>query len=240
MQRARRAALGAVLVVLGGLVLSGCRSQPGVAYYLGDSTVSESRIDQLAHGAKAGVDEFNQRNAGPLSEQAPVPGGDEIVAALVTRDVAKRLAGEMGVQPMTDQREPQSQGPKSEFSGIQDETIAYLNGIADAMVTSAQNGNQQLPVPGDDDVRDAFDRATAARVVDPSRFNDFKQAILGQRNYVVLLDLRAKMMAAAGRYRIRINPRYRPADFPLKYEQDQAGRSFVLIGLPMSSVGSHG
>ena len=234
MQRARRVAVVAVLAVLGALALAGCRSQPGVAYYIGDAKVSESRIDQLARDAKAKVDDYNRKlvdEQGPQAQLLPVPGGDDIVAALVTREVVRRVADELDARP---ESSGSPQGPQSEYNRADAETVAYLNAIAVSMQDS------RPPAPSDDDLRATFDRAVALRIVGPGDFAQFKQEILQSPNVPLVFAVRAKVMAAAARYRVTVNPRYQPAEFPLLRVRDPEGRPSVLLGLPMGSVGVRG
>jgi len=236
MQRARRAArlraACAVLVVLGGLALSGCRSQPGVAYYLGGTRVSESRVDQLAHDAKASVDEFNRRSGGEQAQPEPAPGGDDIVAALVAHDLTGRVADELGARPAPGTGTEQAQGPKSEYTRLRDETLANVEAIAQAL------HNQSPPAPGDGVVRTAFDRAVAAQVAGANQYDQFKQAILQSPDFVLGSAVRDRVLAAAAGLHVTVNPRYLPAEFPLlTLASNASGRSFVALTLP---IGAHG
>src|SRR5262245_6028719 len=46
MHRARRLVFAALLAVMAGLVLTGCRTQPGIASYVGDSRLTDNEVER--------------------------------------------------------------------------------------------------------------------------------------------------------------------------------------------------
>src|SRR3954454_22347303 len=79
MHRLRRGALLAAVAVLGALALSGCRSQPGVAIYIGDTTYSQKRVEALVSELRT-LPNFKAGDARAL-----------VTKWIVQRDVAKQM-----------------------------------------------------------------------------------------------------------------------------------------------------
>src|SRR5690242_4751574 len=81
MLRARRVAFVAVLALMGGLALAGCRAQPGAAIYLGTARYTEKYVDELSDQiTKLGYDRGNGRQT--------------VAQWLVVRDLGKRIVAD--------------------------------------------------------------------------------------------------------------------------------------------------
>src|SRR5262245_45285808 len=101
MQRARRAALCALLALLGGFALAGCRTEPSVAAYVGDARYSLAEVDRIVATAESGKD------------AAVTADRQWVVRLIVTRDLARQLAAERGLTVEPDQADApdRSQSP---------------------------------------------------------------------------------------------------------------------------------
>jgi len=95
MQRVRRGALVAVLALVGALVLTGCRSEPGIAAYVGSEKITIDQVEAL-------VDAVDKVNAGRTADvqPGPVPISRQLVLALmVYGDLAHQLVSDRSLTP---------------------------------------------------------------------------------------------------------------------------------------------
>lgn len=228
MQRARRVALVAVLALFSTLVVAGCRTQPGVAAYVGDLRIHESRVDEIGREARASAapDEY-------------VPTGAQIVATLVTLEVVRRLAGELTVAPVAltpeELRLRLGAPAGEEYLAAVTQTEAYLRALVDRAVGDGVPGE-----PNDANAQDEYRRALALGAF-TGDFAGFKTTVSGIRDYRLveyreIAALRDQLVAAAQRYGVRINPRYRPVSYPMLGLLSDGSR-FRLVALPLDAEG---
>src|SRR5690242_15564510 len=88
MQRARRLALVAVLALLGALALTGCRSEPSVAAYVGDQKIMVKDIDGVIDDLSGHQLQVNPAQFGDVRQI--------ILADLVFAEFGKRYADDKG------------------------------------------------------------------------------------------------------------------------------------------------
>jgi hypothetical protein len=112
MQRARRLTSLAALALVGSLALTGCRSQPGAAIYIGSATYSEQYVNGLADQ----LQKVSTLNRGD--------GRQTITERLMVRDLGKRL--------VADKKWPAPE--------VQEESAATL--IRNALQSGGQGGAQ--------------------------------------------------------------------------------------------------
>ncbi|HCT81584.1 MAG TPA: hypothetical protein DGT23_34420, partial [Micromonosporaceae bacterium] len=86
-----------VLVFVGALAvagLAGCRSEPGVAAYVGDTTITEDRVTQVYDDAQAKLDEAVRRRADEQAAAAGQPAPTalpEVKLPITRKDVLSAL-----------------------------------------------------------------------------------------------------------------------------------------------------
>jgi polyhydroxyalkanoate synthesis regulator phasin len=194
MQRARRVALLVVLALVGALALTGCRSEPSAAIYVGSTTYTQKQVDKLADELKE-ASNFSRGEARHL-----------VTEWIVVRDVAQRLVAEkQWAKPQVDLQE-----------------TAQATGLpADAPLTKlyaefqAYGGALQqhiTPVtPTEADWADLYQRAQTAGLVDAKTPEpEFRQS-LGPQNEQVFqanLGLRDLYNEAIKKADVVVNPKY--------------------------------
>jgi outer membrane murein-binding lipoprotein Lpp len=92
MQLVRRLALVAVLALVGGIVLSGCRSEPRVAAYVGDTKFTVDQVDAV-------MSQLDKINAGRDPAQQAPTGRQFVVSLMVYGELAQRLIDQKGLTP---------------------------------------------------------------------------------------------------------------------------------------------
>ena len=215
MQRVRRLARIAVAITVGGLVLTGCRAQPGVAAYVGDDQITEQQVTQIVDDVK---EKFGD------GERAVVPPRGAIVTTLVLGDVCARLAAEKGYQPR---------------SQVSAEQVAQAVGLpADATYArkaaelySCLSGVGGEPVaPTAEELADVVNRGKAAGVIPPEKSVADVAAQLDGEQLRAALATRRALAEAVSRYDVTVNPRYRPLEYQLLGFQGNAAAVSVPLG----------
>lgn len=210
--------------------LTGCHSDPRVAAYVGNSTITESQVDSVLSEAVAAVDKDNEAikdQAGATPEQ--VPTRSDIVAALTANEITNRALARLGISRTPSNPNPAGQGSallKTRYAAAVTSVQAGVTALADA---SDKNGQ-----PSDADLRDVYDRAVAAGLAAPGQFDAIKPQLAQVDGLAQQLDARNKL-ADRTNEQLTVNPRYAPLDFPILTLVSQAtGQSFVAIALPLA------
>ncbi|MEV0605099.1 SurA N-terminal domain-containing protein [Polymorphospora rubra] len=243
MQRARRLVSIAVIAALGLGGLTACRSQPGVAAYVGDRHITEERVERLYNDAleqlTAAIEQ--QRAAQPEQSEGPEPTEvtlpitrQDIVVTLVGADLLGGLVREKGLtatpvaveQVVQQLRLP----PTTEFAQL----FAEYEGYVQALVGASQ------PVePSEADLRDVYDRlAKGGGFRDPApSFEEFV-ATLGTQDRQTLsqsIGLRDEVFTQVQKVDATVNPRYAPAQLALVTFQGPDGQPQPLVVLPFEA-----
>jgi hypothetical protein len=245
MQRARRFAFVAALTVAGLTALTGCRTNPEVAAYVGPDTYTEAQVTQIYDNAydtlQAAVREQAERQAAaqPAPSPSPSPAAvplpitrQDIVLALVGRELFKRAAGALGIAKVDvppDQLVQQKRLPlESEFMQIWAEHEGYRFALL-----------QKLPgkTPTEADLRDIYNRLVAGGLFDPATlpFNDFATRLPAEQREgaAALMALREAMQAQVREGDIVVNPRYTPAEIAIDSfaDRNQVTRPLIVVQL---------
>jgi len=216
MQRARRLASTAVVAVLAVSGLSACRSEPGVAAYLGDGrTITEERVagiynealDDLTKARK----QLPQQEAAGASAAAAAPvqvpfKQKDVLNALLTVEVLERAAAAKGVQPANEPTVDQiSQaaniGPSWEYTKLYARTFqlraALLPKAAPAELTDA-------------DLRPVYDRLRAGSTGDATPYDQFKSQLSAANKQALQqsLGLRNELAKIVADDDVKLNPRF--------------------------------
>jgi hypothetical protein len=233
MLRARRVAFVAVLALVGGLALTGCRSQPGMAVYVGSAKYTQKDVDKLA------------------DQLANVPGypksaaRGQVVQWLVVRDLDKRLiAGGHWSAPPVDLA-----GATSQFEQALQvpDAAAAKKVVADSrpLITLFAEVNAYGAVvrqhasaarPSDADYQDLYDHAKAAGLVQGGQDEAAYRQSLGPQNEQVFaqtIGLKNLYKGALGKANVSVNPKYGPADLVLLPDSS----NHTLVELPLTANG---
>jgi hypothetical protein len=220
--RARFASVAA-LAAVGILVISGCgRAQPGIADYVGNTDIPESRITAL-------IDEV--RDALGEAEPGQLPKRSVVVSTLVLNDVCARFSADDDLKPqnpVTAEQVAQAFGVPPTTAYAQETAKLYtcLSGLpagnpvaptAEELADIVTRGKEAGAIP-----RDVPDQQAAAQLD-----GDQLRSALASRN--VLAD-------AVKRYDVTVNPRYRPLEFPVLTFQGNAAAVTVPLGESDSGV----
>jgi hypothetical protein len=231
MQRARHVALA--VLVLGGLVLSGCgRERPGTAAYVGTVRYTESQVERIvteatdaasdaaAAFAESKADQADRQQAADAARTTVRERIDtarlrqSVVSWLVLIDLGRRIAAERSVALPV----PDEEGAPIEDTGLAPGTLqpgtralrlfAEWSTVSDALLRQVS----PQPEPATD--------AELASILDGFRWlkddraeltvNDLRaqMAIAPQLNRLVAL--RKLFAEAAQKHHVEVNPRYRP------------------------------
>ncbi|GAA1816197.1 hypothetical protein HC028_10135 [Planosporangium flavigriseum] len=225
MQRARRVASIAGLALVGTLALTGCRSEPGAAIYVGSTTYSHEYVD----GLSAQLQKVSSLSRGD--------GRQTIAQWLVVRDLGKRMvADNKWPAPEVDEHGAESQIqqalPTAERGSL--ETLRPLIKIF-AEYEAYRGAVQQhatLAQPTDADYADLYQRAKVAGLVGPGVDEATYRKSLGAQNdqlFRANVSLRQLYSEAVKKANVSVNPKYAPAELALL--RDQQNHALVVVSL---------
>ncbi|MDG4774821.1 hypothetical protein [Solwaraspora sp. WMMD792] len=219
MQRVRRLASITVIALVGVAALSACRSQPGVAAYVGDEQYTEEQVTSV-------VDDLSDQLGEQAGEQGapPLPTRQQVVSALVLADVCAQLDVPGGAQPISPEQYAQQFGlpPDSE----------YVRAAAQAWtcITGLQAGGQVQPTQ--EELFDLVDRGRAAGVIPEDVTDEEAAGQLDGEQLRSALAARDAIADAVVEQDVTVNPRYRPLEFPVLSFQTAQG-NVVAVGIPL-------
>jgi hypothetical protein len=213
MHRLRRGALVAAVTVLGALALSGCRSQPSVAIYVGDTAYSQKRVERMAAELQK-LPNYTKADTRRLVAQW-----------IVQRDVAKRMLTVRHIAlPAAQPDEVAKQAglpANSELVRLYSEYQAF-NGAIQQRATPAE--------PTEADFTDLYKRAKAAGIAAGQSEAQFRQG-LGDQNLQLFetnLGIRNIYQDGIKRANVTVNPRY---GNEIALLSDNAGHALVVMPL---------
>ncbi|GAB3139623.1 hypothetical protein GCM10027290_09120 [Micromonospora sonneratiae] len=213
MQRARRLASVVVAVTVGVLALAGCRSEPGVAAYVGDRSFSHQDVDRV-------VDEISEQirpeERGVLRRN--------VVQMLVVREVATRYAAEHDITvPTVDpvsfalsNRLP----PNTHYA----ELAATFNAAVEAVDRTAPSVE-----PTEADQREVYSHLTVQGVPISDSFESARPH-LGQQQIGKAVGLRNLLRDALDEADVTVNPQYGNPSFRIPV-QVQPASSWLTVPL---------
>ncbi|WBB96231.1 MULTISPECIES: hypothetical protein [unclassified Solwaraspora] len=215
MQRVRRLASITVIALVGVAALSACRSQPGVAAYVGDEQYTEEQVTSLIDDMADQLGEQADQQGAP-----PLPTRQQVVSALVLADVCAQLDAPSGAQPVS----PEQLGlpPASEYGQTASQAWTCIVGL--------QAGGQVQPTR--EELFDLVEKGRAAGVI-PDEVTDEEAA--GQLDGEQLrssLAARDALADAVAEQDVTVNPRYRPLEFPVLSFQAPQG-NVIAVGIPL-------
>lgn len=246
MVRARRFASIAIVTVVGLLALTGCRSDPAVAAYVGGTRILDTKVVQIVEEVLGKL---------PAEQRASIDAGalrDQVVQLLVVRAVVDYYADENDLtvpEPDADAFAQEQGLPTGvEFTTVAAEFNAGLSALSSRATSVA---------PTEADQREAYDHAEYQNqlISTQATFDEVRQ-ILNEQALGSLLGLRKLIVGAADDADVTINPRYNvvfrlPVQIQASQEQQQVISSWfaVTLGgsapvrdlpLPVTSQGASG
>ncbi|MFV2087122.1 hypothetical protein [Micromonospora sp. LOL_021] len=215
MQRVRRLASITAIALLGVAALSACRSQPGVAAYVGDEQYTEEQVTSV-------IDDLSDRLGEQAGQQGapPLPTRQQVVSALVLAEVCAQLDVPGGAQPIS----PDQFGlpPESEYA----QTAAQ----AWTCITGLQAGGQVQPTQ--EELFDLVEKGRAAGVIPDDVTDEEAAGQLDGEQLRSSLAARDVVADAVAEQDVTVNPRYRPLEFPVLSFQAPQG-NVIAVGIPL-------
>jgi hypothetical protein len=194
MRLARRAAGLAVLLLLAGLGLAGCRSQPGVAAYVGTTEYSEEQVEAIVDEVRDQVVEGRLGNV-----------RRDVLSWLVLSDLGRRVAAEQRITV-----------PAPDYQGIAEQArlpagTALARAYADWVAVANTLIQRVQPVPPTEaDIRAIYDVLRDSGRLPEGMSLQEVAAQVNNTGTAQLVGLRNLLAQAAARHELTINPRYRP------------------------------
>ncbi|SCL18873.1 hypothetical protein [Micromonospora inyonensis] len=233
--RARR--LVAVASVAVGLVaLSGCRSEPGVAAYVGDQRITEDAVtrilDELRDDAAASTPQrpaTDQPAGQPGAPEQRLPGRSEVVSTLVLGQVCQRLSADKGYRP-------QNQVPVEQVSqqlGYPTDTT-YPQRVAELYTCLSGMPSGQPVAPTEQEMVDLVKAGKKAGAIPEEVTVEQAATQLDGQQLRSALATRNALAEAVEGYDVTVNPRYRPLSFPVL---SFAG-NVAAVSVPLGETGS--
>ncbi|MEV1288971.1 hypothetical protein [Micromonospora sp. NPDC049679] len=222
MQRARRLVSIPVIAAVGLLALAGCRSEPGVAAYIGDTKITEDRVTAIVDDATTQLGE---------NAEAQPPTRAMVVSTLVLREVCDRLnpvppAGQPTPPPVSPEQLSQNLGVPPTT------TLAKESAELQTCLMRIQAGP---PIaPSAEQLADVVTRGKAAGAIPPDFPADQAAAQLDGEQLRSALASRKAISEAVDRYHVTVNPRYRPLEFPVLRFQGNV----TAVGVPIGEAAS--
>jgi hypothetical protein len=229
MQRARRVAIVAVLALVGGLALAGCRSQPGAAIYVGAARYSEKYVDDLSEQFLK-VPGFN-RSAGRQT----------VAQWIVMRDLGKRMVADNGwPAPKVDKDAAKGQfqdALQSSDPATAQKTIDSIDPLIRLYAefqgyNAATQQHAQPAQPTDADYADLYQRAKAAGLVEPGTDEAGYRQALGAQNdqlFRANIGLRNMYLETIKKANVSVNPKYAPVELTLLHDSN----NHPLVVIPL-------
>jgi hypothetical protein len=214
MQRARRLALVAVLPILGVLALTGCRSEPGVAAYVGAKKYTIEQVDALAREVEGRVRDFgNVRQT--------------VLSWLIIRETGWAELQRRNLNPAAGD----PTGPQIDLQLPAGSPLAQL--AADQAVVVSQLLKTVTPAePTEADQRAVYGLLDAGgRALPP--FEEVRQ-YLTKESIGAQLALRSELSGLLKAANVQVNPRYAPLVFPIGVQIGQVPGSVLLPRTPGS------
>jgi hypothetical protein len=234
MQRARRLTSLAALALVGSIALTGCRSQPGAAIYIGSATYSEQYVNGLADK----LQKVSTLNRGD--------GRQTIAEWLMVRDLGKRLVADKKWPAPEVQEESAAalvrNALQSAGQGGAQESVESFRPLIQllAQYQAYQGTVQQHVTPAqasDADYVELYERAKTAGQVPPNIDAASYRKLLGPDNERALqatLGLRKLYADALSGADVSLNPKYGVSQLVLL--RDDKNNAMVVV--PLNAKGA--
>ncbi|WP_203991279.1 hypothetical protein [Micromonospora lutea] len=226
--RARR--LVAVASVAIGLVaLTGCRSEPGVAAYVGDHRITEDAVTEVIDDASAKNPPPAAADEVPPGQEPQLPGRSQVVSTLVLAEVCERVSAAEGYRP-EGQVEP---AQVAQGLGLNPET-GYVRQVAELYTCLSAIPIGAPVAPTEQELIDLVAAGKRAGAVPAEVTVEQAAAQLDGDQLRQALANRDALREAVEEYDVTVNPRYRPLLFPVLSFTGQT----IAVGVPLGEPAS--
>jgi hypothetical protein len=202
------------------LALAGCRTEPGNAAFVADTTHTKVDVQKVLDEIKRDFPKLDRSFEGRVRQ---LIAQDQVFVDVASRYAAEQHAG----QPTLDlQTQSQKYGlpPGNAFIKLEAQADGYRN----LLLEKAKPVN-----PSEDDLHAVYQNLTKSGLTAPY------EAVAPQLKQVQQLPygigLRAALTDAVHRYDVQINPLYGSADFPLLVLTGADGKEYTAVVLPLSA-----
>ncbi|WBB64967.1 hypothetical protein [Micromonospora sp. WMMD812] len=232
--RARRLIAAASVAALGVLSLAACgKSAPDVAAYVGDTSWSTARVDEIYDDLQAKYGEAVRQEA---SQAGATPSPDQLRSSVTRQDVlnllislelGKRVAAAKNVQV------PDQVSPEELQQGLRVPAAAEYTRLWGEWIDVSQALSQQLPLAeqlSDDAVMAVYRAIAKTGAIDGGLSVDQVRQAFGDGGFVRAASaLSAALQEEAERADIAVNPRFRTVGVPSVVS---TGQALVFYSLP--------
>ncbi|WP_433374747.1 hypothetical protein ACQPZX_04605 [Actinoplanes sp. CA-142083] len=219
----------AVVASLAVAGLSACRSEPTVAAYIGDTKITEDRVDAVFDETRAAV-------IPPKEGEQPVPAPTraDVARAIIGADVLAQVGKQHNVTLPADIGQADA---ASTLHLRPDAEYVQLYATVKAYVTLLKQGAAATGEPTEADLRQVFDVLVANGEADASQFAQFQSQLPAQNKQLVVsaAAVRDQINEVTGPLRVRVNPRYQPASISVLEFQTQNGAVRPLVTAPLGA-----
>jgi hypothetical protein len=239
MQRARRLASVAAVASLAVAGLSACRAEPSVAAYVGQSKLTEARIEAV-------WDEAHDKLEAALAAQ-PQQAGKPVTMPISRADVVRTVLSAQVLELVAKQQNLTlpADMPLNEIAASLHipENTEYVRLVAqtDAYVRSLREGVKNPPPASDADLREVYDVLVSGGEVNASgSFAEFKNQLPEQNKQLVqnAAAVRKEIADVTAKMNIKVNPKYQPVGIPVLQFQTSQGEVRPLITAPLGTSAS--
>ncbi|WP_157641277.1 hypothetical protein [Longispora albida] len=213
----RRALAATALAAVAALALTGCRSEPIAAAYVGDTRIENSQVQKV-------VDEVSKPGVAKPGQVGQSKQG--IASFIVVGELALRLCAEqkLTVQPVTaaEFAAQRRSNEVLEFDRLQEKYAPCLAALEESVAPA---------VPSEADVKEM----TALVNGQGFRINNAER-ITGDQEFRKKLGLRNTLREAMTKYNVTINPLYAPASYVVMSDEGPNGAAVKLIVLQLAGA----
>jgi hypothetical protein len=214
--RARLASV-ATLAAVGVLAIAGCgRAQPGVAAYVGNTDITETRVTAIIDEVKDAIGE---------AEPARLPKRGVVVSTLVLNDVCARFSADDNLKPQN----PVTAEQVAQAFGVPP-TTGYAQETAKLYTCLSGLPAGQPVAPTAEELADIVARGKEAGAIPQDVPIQQAAAQLDGDQLRAALASRKVLADAVTKYDVTVNPRYRPLEFPVLSFQGNAAAVTVPLG----------
>jgi hypothetical protein len=228
----------AVVPLLAGLALTGCRTDPSIAAYVGDLRITEAEVDEIVEDAAAKV--ATAGTATPTPQPTPEPGGQPPAPAgwkaptrtdvLITLVLGKLCADDQAAKGYQGQSVTPQQVAEVDRVPA-DSTFAVKRAGTYTCLSAAPSGSVQEP--SDAEIEEIYKRAVD-HGLSPAPLNDIRDQLKADAGVRQALGVRRFIDELVKNGNISVNPRYRPMEFPVS----DLGSGYPLIVATVGEAGS--
>ncbi|WP_203816461.1 hypothetical protein [Paractinoplanes ferrugineus] len=231
MQRVRRLASVVVVASLAVAGLSACRSEPSVAAYLGDSRLTEARVQDVWDEAHDAVVKAARSTPGTPATMAVTR--TDVVRTLISADVLAKVAKAKSVSLPA---EMNLEEYASSLHVPATTEFVRLYAEADTYVRVLRQGITSPAALSDADLREIFEVLAAnGQIQEGSSFEQFKTSLPDSNKQLVqtATAVRTEIAEVAKPLDIKVNPRYQPLGIPVLQFQTANGEVRPLVSVPL-------